>query len=60
VLGTGWTEIVPLAGAFVIAVVATPAGARFQSRMPDLVIRRLIGTLVVAIGIRYLWSGLDR
>jgi uncharacterized protein len=35
-------------------------GARLQSRMPDLVIRRLIGALVVAIGIRYLWSGLDR
>jgi uncharacterized protein len=35
-------------------------GARLQSRMPDLVIRRLIGALVVATGIRYLWSGLDR
>jgi uncharacterized protein len=35
-------------------------GARLQSRMPDLVIRRLIGALVVAIGIRYLCSGLDR
>jgi uncharacterized protein len=34
--------------------------ARLQSRMPDLVIRRLIGALVVATGIRYLWSGLDR
>src|SRR6201999_636938 len=35
-------------------------GARLQSRLPDLVIRRLIGALVVATGIRYLWSGLDR
>jgi hypothetical protein len=35
-------------------------GARLQSRMPDLVIRRLIGALVIAAGIRYLWSGLDR
>jgi hypothetical protein len=35
-------------------------GARLQSRMPDLVIHRLIGALVIAAGIRYLWSGLDR
>ena len=35
-------------------------GARLQSRMPDLVIRRLIGALVIATGVRYLWSGLDR
>jgi uncharacterized membrane protein YfcA len=35
-------------------------GARLQSRMPDLVIRRLIGALVIATGIRHLWSGLDR
>jgi uncharacterized protein len=33
-------------------------GARLQSRMPDVVIRRLIGLLVIAVGIRYLWSGL--
>jgi uncharacterized protein len=33
-------------------------GARLQSRMPDAVIRRLIGVLIIAIGIRYLWSGL--
>lgn len=32
-------------------------GARLQSRMPDVVIRRLIGVLVIAIGVRYLWSG---
>lgn len=34
------------------------AGARFQSRLPDVMIRRLVGVLVVAIGARYLWSGL--
>src|ERR1700733_13839530 len=34
------------------------AGARLQSRLPDAVIRRLVGVLVVVIGARYLWSGL--
>jgi uncharacterized protein len=34
-------------------------GARLQPRLPDTVIRRLIGTVVIAIGIRYLWSGLS-
>jgi uncharacterized membrane protein YfcA len=33
------------------------AGARIQSRLPDVMIRRLVGILVVAIGGRYLWSG---
>jgi uncharacterized protein len=33
-------------------------GARIQHRLPDTLIRRLMGVLVVAIGIRYLWSGL--
>jgi uncharacterized membrane protein YfcA len=33
-------------------------GARLQSRLPDLVIRRVVGVLVVAIGARYLWAGL--
>ncbi len=33
-------------------------GARIQPRMPDILIRRLVGILVVAIGARYLWSGL--
>ena len=33
-------------------------GARIQPRMPDVLIRRLVGILVVAIGARYLWSGL--
>ena len=34
------------------------SGARIQSRMPDVLIRRLVGILVIAIGARYLWSGL--
>ena len=33
-------------------------GARLQSRMPDVLIRRLVGVLVVAIGVFYLRSGL--
>jgi uncharacterized protein len=33
-------------------------GARFQSRLPDVLIRRLVGALVIAIGARYLWLGL--
>jgi uncharacterized protein len=33
-------------------------GARIQQRLPDTLIRRVMGTLVVAIGARYLWSGL--
>jgi uncharacterized membrane protein YfcA len=35
-------------------------GARLQRIMPEVVIRRLVGALVVATGILYLWSGLDR
>jgi uncharacterized protein len=31
-------------------------GARIQGRLPDTVIRRVMGVLVVAIGARYLWS----
>jgi hypothetical protein len=33
-------------------------GARLQSRLPDALIRRLVGVLVIAIGARYLVSGL--
>lgn len=33
-------------------------GARIQRRLPDVLIRRMMGVLVVAIGARYLWSGL--
>jgi uncharacterized membrane protein YfcA len=31
------------------------AGARLQPRLPELVIRRLLGVLVLAIGVRYAW-----
>jgi uncharacterized membrane protein YfcA len=34
------------------------AGARLQSRLPDALIRRLVGILVIAIAARYLWAGL--
>ena len=34
-------------------------GARIQSRLPDVLIRRLVGVLVIAIGIRYLVPGLS-
>jgi uncharacterized membrane protein YfcA len=33
-------------------------GARLQSRMPDDLIRRMVGVLVIAIGAYYLASGL--
>jgi uncharacterized membrane protein YfcA len=33
-------------------------GARLQSRMPEVAIRRIVGILVIAIGARYLWAGL--
>jgi hypothetical protein len=33
-------------------------GARVQARLPDVLIRRIVGVLVVAIGVRYLWAGL--
>ena len=33
-------------------------GARLQSRLPDALIRRLVGVAVIAIGGRYLWAGL--
>jgi uncharacterized membrane protein YfcA len=32
-------------------------GARLQSRLPDVAIRRIVGVLVIAIGARYLWTG---
>jgi uncharacterized protein len=34
------------------------SGARIQRHLPDTMIRRVVGVLVVAIGVRYLWSGL--
>jgi uncharacterized protein len=33
-------------------------GARMQSRLPDTLIRRIVGILAIAIAVRYLWSGL--
>ena len=33
-------------------------GARMQSRLPETVIRRIVGVLVLVIGARYLWAGL--
>jgi uncharacterized membrane protein YfcA len=33
-------------------------GARLQSRLPDVVIRRVVGVLVVLVGARYLRAGL--
>src|ERR1700685_4280194 len=34
------------------------AGARLQRRLPDVLIRGVMGVLVIAIGGRYLWAGL--
>ena len=34
-------------------------GARMQSRLPDTLIRRIVGTLAIAIAAQYLWSGLN-
>ena len=33
-------------------------GARLQARLPEVAIRRIVGVLVIAIGVRYLWAGL--
>jgi uncharacterized membrane protein YfcA len=33
-------------------------GARMQSRSPDILIRRVVRILVIAIAAQYLWSGL--
>jgi uncharacterized membrane protein YfcA len=33
-------------------------GARIQHRLPDILIRRIVGVLAFAIAARYLWSGL--
>jgi uncharacterized membrane protein YfcA len=34
-------------------------GARMQSRLPDILIRRVVGVLAIAIAAQYLWSGLN-
>jgi uncharacterized membrane protein YfcA len=39
-------------------LVGSYTGARLQPRMPDVMIRRIVGLLVTAIGARYLSSGL--
>ena len=39
-------------------LVGAYVGARVQGRISDVLIRRIVGVLVVAIGARYLWSGL--
>jgi hypothetical protein len=58
-LGAGWTEVVALVAAYVIAAAATPAGiSGAVLLLPDALIRRLAGVLVIAIGIRCLWAGL--
>jgi hypothetical protein len=60
-LGAGWTEVVALVAAYVIAAAATPAGiSGAVLLLPDALIRRLAGVLVIAIGIRCLWAGLAR
>lgn len=39
-------------------LVGAYTGARLQARLPDALIRRLVGIAVIAIGARYLWTGL--
>jgi uncharacterized membrane protein YfcA len=34
-------------------------GARIQAHLPEALIRRMLGVLVIVIGARYLWSGLS-
>ena len=41
------------------AWLALTPGARIEARLPDVFIRRVMGILVIAIGARYLWSGLS-
>lgn len=41
------------------ALAGAYTGARVQSRLPDLLIRRVMGILVIAIAARYLWAGLS-
>jgi uncharacterized protein len=50
-----WTTGVALG---VGGLVGGYCGARIQARLPETAIRRIVGVLVVAIGVRYLWSGL--
>ncbi len=57
-----------IGGGSILSPVLTGAGrpaadvapaARIQARLPDTVIWRIVGVLVIAIGARYLWSGLS-
>jgi uncharacterized protein len=61
-IGTGQPprEVAPaaLASTFMTSVAGVITGARIQRHLPDTVIRRVMGVLVVAIGVRYLWSDL--
>jgi len=40
-------------------LIGSYTGARIQARLPEALIRRMVGVLVIAIGARYLWSGLS-
>jgi len=40
-------------------IVGGYTGARIQSRLPDTLIRRIVGILSIAIAAHYLWSGLN-
>ena len=55
----GSSHFVPVAGLRRSSGLAGAyTGARVQSRLPETLIRRLVAILVIAIGARYLWSGL--
>ena len=40
-------------------LVGAYVGARMQPRLPEMMIRRIVGVLVLVIGARYLWTGLS-
>jgi len=40
-------------------LIGSYTGARIQARLPEALIRRMVGVLVIAIGARYMWSGLS-
>ena len=46
-----------IGGGSILAPIGAYCGARVQSRLPDQLIRRVTGIMVLAIGIRYLWLG---
>ncbi len=61
VLGTPSPAVTPTTGVAlgIGGLAGGYTGARVQSRLPDALIRRIVGLLVIAIGARYLWSGLS-